>query len=49
LHSRTDIRDSPEYFANFQRNRLAAGIQQAGMQGQREVVIAPVHRLLMPV
>jgi hypothetical protein len=44
----TDIRDSPEDFANFQRDRLTAGIQQTGIEGQPEVVIAPVHRLFTP-
>ncbi|MEP6602202.1 MAG: hypothetical protein ABJB49_10410 [Nitrospirota bacterium] len=44
----TDIWDSPEDFANFQRDRLTASIQQAGIQGQPDVVIAPVHRLFTP-
>ncbi len=44
----TDVWDSPEDFANFQRDRLTAGVQEAGIQGPPQVVMAQVHRLFTP-
>ena len=44
----TDIWDSPEDFANFQRDLLTADIQEAGIEGQADVVITPVHRPFTP-
>ncbi|MDP9180678.1 MAG: hypothetical protein M3O21_03035 [Chloroflexota bacterium] len=44
----TDIWDSPEDFANFQRDLLTADIQEAGIEGQPDVVITPVHRPFTP-
>jgi heme-degrading monooxygenase HmoA len=45
----TDIWDSAEDFQSFQEGRLAAALQQAGVEGEPEVEIFPVHAIYAPM
>lgn len=38
-----DIWESPEHFQRFQQERLAAGLQEAGVEGEPRVEINELH------
>src|SRR5690348_4201436 len=44
----TDIWDSADDFNNFVQNRLMPGVAQAGIAGQPQVEIYPVHAIYNP-
>jgi hypothetical protein len=43
-----DLWESPEAFQSFQQSRLAAGIQEAGIQGEPEVQFHDAHAVFAP-
>ena len=43
-----DVWDSEDAFNGFMEQRLAAGIQKVGLQGQPDVEFRPVHALFTP-
>ena len=44
----SDVWDSPEQFQHFVESRLMAATQQAGVGGQPEVEIIPLHAKMAP-
>ena len=44
----TDIWDSADDFNNFVQDRLTSGVAQAGIAGQPQVEIFPVHAIYNP-
>ena len=44
-----DIWESPELFQRFQEGRLAAALQEVGVEGQPEVDFYPVHAVYAPM
>jgi hypothetical protein len=44
----TDIWESAEQFNSFIQNRLTPKTQEAGIQGQPQVDIVPVHAIFVP-
>lgn len=44
----TDLWESPEQFNAFAQNRLMQGVAKAGIHGQPEVQLLPVHAVFAP-
>ena len=43
-----DVWESEDAFNRFSQQRLAAGVEKAGIQGQPNVTFRPVHALFTP-
>ena len=43
-----DVWDSEDAFNHFMEQRLAAGVEKVGVQGQPNVTFRPVHALFTP-
>ena len=41
----TDVWDSEERFGAFVQTRILPGLQQLGIDGQPEMIVAPAHKL----
>jgi hypothetical protein len=44
----TDVWESAEDFNNFVKNRLMPGVKEAGISGEPQVEIFPLHALFAP-